>query len=510
MLGPLIVAVPLPGTGLPEDFIWWGFHFRKRIALTKSISLVATMLLLFACIAPAQTITTLNHQAPDGAQLTFLLTDGRIFAQGYNDSDWWILTPDNTGSYVNGTWTQAPSLPSGYSPEAFASAVLADGRVVIEGGEYNYGQFTLTNLGAVYDPIANTWTPLTPPTGWGYIGDSPASVMPNGHFLIGRKLDMQMADLDPTTMTWTPFSSTGKADWFAEEGWTLMPDNTLLTADVLDNPNSERYLYQQQMWVSDGSTIANLQGPPEEGCIPYGGGEYCPPGEIGPAILRPDKSVFATGATHVGASQGHTSIYTPGSSPTDPGTWTPGPDFQPGDDAGDNFAVLLTDGNVLVQGNSGRLYEYNGTTFTPTLYGNGNSLLVLPNGQVLLGGTAVYTPTGGALQIWKPTISYCPASVTRGQSYIVLGRLFNGLSQAAGFGDEYQTATNYPLVRITNTATGHVFYARTHNHSGMGVNTGPAPAYTHFDIPAGMETGPSSLVVVANGIASNVIQITVN
>ena len=182
---------------------------------------------------------------------------------------------------------QLASLPSGYEPDAFASAVLADGRLLIEGGEYNFGQFTLTNLGAIYDPKLNTWTPLNPPPGWDYIGDSPSVVLPNGHFLIGRKLDMQMAELDPATLQWTAMGSSGKSDFNAEEGWTLMPDGTVLTADVLTNPNSERYIPSMQEWVSDGSTIANLQGPPEEGCIPYGGGEYCPPGEIGPPFCGP-------------------------------------------------------------------------------------------------------------------------------------------------------------------------------------------------------------------------------
>ena len=123
-------------------------------------------------------------------------------------------------------------------------------------------------------------------------------MLPNGDFIIGRKFDMQMAELDPHTMTWTALGSTGKSDWNAEEGWTLLPDGTLLTVDDLNNPNSERYIPSQQMWVSDGSTIANLQGPPEVGCINYGGGQYCPPGETGNAVLRPDGSVFATGATH--------------------------------------------------------------------------------------------------------------------------------------------------------------------------------------------------------------------
>jgi hypothetical protein len=437
------------------------------------------------------------------------LTDGTVLVQGNQGQDWYKLTPDINGSYINGTWTQVASLASNYDPYAMAEAVLADGRVLIEGGEYNFGSFSFTNLGAVYDPVANTWTPLTPPAGWLYIGDSPSAVLPNGHFLIGRKFDMQMAELDPSTMTWTAMGSSGKSDWNAEEGWTLLPDGTLLTVDVLNNPNSERYIPAQQMWVSDGSTVANLQGPPEVGCIQYGGGQYCPPGETGNAILRPDGTVFATGALHSGARAGHTAIYRPGTTPTDPGTWTAGPDFQNGDDAGDNFAVLLPDGKVLVEGNTGRFYEWDGTHFTPTLSSFGGSLMVLPNGQVLVGGSQVYT-SGSRPQFLAPTVMVCPSSVTRGQSYSVSGRGFNGWSQAGSFGDEFQTATNYPLVRITNNASGHVFYAKTHDHSTMGVATRAVPTFTHFDVPAGMETGASRLVVVANGIASNPISITVN
>jgi hypothetical protein len=101
-------------------------------------------------------------------------------------------------------------------------------------------------------------------------------------------------------------------------------------------------------------------------------------------------------------------------------------------------------------------------------------------------------------------------SVTRGTTYPISGTQFNGLSQAAAFGDEYETATNYPLVRITNNSTGHVFYAKTHNHSTMAVATGSAIVSTNFDVPATMETGASSLVVVANGIPSTAVGITVN
>ena len=117
-------------------------------------SLLAALLAALPGLAPAQTITQLKNQPPNGAQLTFLLTDGRVLAQAYNNSSFYALTPDNTGSYVNGTWKQVASLPAGYSPSANSSQVLADGRVLMEGGEYsNGGQFTLTNQGAIYDPV---------------------------------------------------------------------------------------------------------------------------------------------------------------------------------------------------------------------------------------------------------------------------------------------------------------------------------------------------------------------
>src|SRR5262249_37084244 len=45
---------------------------------------------------------------PNGA---FLLTDGRVLVQDGNLTNvaWWTLTPDNSGSYVNGTWNQVAS-----------------------------------------------------------------------------------------------------------------------------------------------------------------------------------------------------------------------------------------------------------------------------------------------------------------------------------------------------------------------------------------------------------------
>ena len=207
----------------------------------------------------AGSITQLKNQPPDGAQLTFLLTDGTVLAQGYSNSDAYVLTPDNTGSYVNGTWKQVGSLQSSYSPSALSSQVLADGRVLFEGGEYNFGSFALTNLGAVYDPVKQTWTPVKHPPHWQNIGDSPSVVLSDGTFFLGDKLHKRGVFLDPKTMKWTAAGYTGKNDFNAEEGWTLMPDGTVLTFDVKDHPNSESYNPSTQKWTNLGSTVADLQ-----------------------------------------------------------------------------------------------------------------------------------------------------------------------------------------------------------------------------------------------------------
>lgn len=455
------------------------------------------------------------HQPPAGIALEWLLTDGSVLAQSYaNWSQWYRYVPDAKGNYSDGTWTQAASLQPGYGPLYFAADVLADGRLAISGGEYNTPgngyDLQLTNLGAVYDPVKNTWTSLSHPSRWKYIGDSPSSVLPNGNMLVGDKLHVWDAYLNSKTLKWTHVGNKGKSDWNAEEGWTLLPNGTILTADVKNAPNSEIYNPQSGTWTSAGSTIVDLHSPSPYGCLLYGPNLcYYPPGEIGPAILRPDGTVFYTGSFSTSGA-GHTAIYD-----TTSGKWSVGPNFPNGDNAGDSYATLEPSGNVLVFGVSATVYEWNGSTFSQV---NGITYtgppLLLPTGQVMVLGIGysslqLYTPTGQPKTSWLPTIKKVAKTLTRGQTYKITGTQFNGFGQAMSYGDENQNATNYPLVRITNKATGDVFYARTHDHSTMGVATGSLVVSTNFDVPATMETGSSTLVVVANGIASKPATVTI-
>jgi RNase P/RNase MRP subunit p29 len=70
-------------------------------------------------------------------------------------------------------------------------------------------------------------------------------------------------------------------------------------------------------------------------------------------------------------------------------------------------------------------------------------------------------------------------------------------------------ATNYPLVRLTNRAGNKVRYLRTAHHSTMGVATGAAVHSTKVTVPIHTPQGQYSMVVVANGIASDPVTVHV-
>ena len=451
-------------------------------------------------------------------------------------SAWYKLSPNSSGSYLNGSWSSLAGLPSGYNPDAFASAVLADGRVVVMGGEYNQGSFALSNKGAIYDPRANTWTALGPPPSTGSpnhfqcIGDAPATVLADGRLILGSKLYQDLAVLDPTTLSWSIVSTTGKTDGFnSEEGWTLLPDGSFFTLDVKNAPSSERFLLTGTttgVWANSGNTVQDLHTPTDSGPITAPGcPTYYPPGEIGPTLLRPDGTVFAIGA------DGFTGIYTPpAAGSTGAGSWAQGPQLPSGLNVEDGPGVVLPSGHVLFgasPGSSGtglKYFEFDGSNVisvpAPARASSDatyfTSLLVLPSGQVMFvdGSSTVqlYTPAASPTYdpTWAPAISAAPASITNGTTYQVSGTQFNGLNQGSAFGDESQNATNYPLVCITNNTTGHVFYAKTHGHSTMGVATGASVVSTNFDVPGNIEAGSSTIQVVANGIPSAPLAVSVS
>lgn len=478
----------------------------RRVATILAWFALSLMLLI---ARPARAQTWDSKPTPFTSGLQILLTDGTVIVQEYLTPNWWKLTPDAFGSYSNGTWSQIASMPTidgtPYAPLYYASAVLADGRVVAFGGEYIGGFPADSNNGCIYDPIANTWTALDGP-GWDNIGDASCAVLPDGMFVLQDPFGLDAAILDPVSLTWVVAGSAGKNDINSEEGWTLLPDGTLLTVDTESGTDSERYDPEAGAWITAGSTLLPLPAA-EPGFVP----------EVGPQVLRPDGTVICFGAS------GFNAVYHVGYN-----FWSIGPTFPFPLDCADAPACLLTDGNVLVAASPGlynaptSFFEFDGSRLKPVPDPNFNAdssssffytMLMLPTGQVMISyfnnEVEFYNAKGGPKDAWRPTISSYPTTVATGGTYTIFGTQLNGLSQCSAYGDDNSNATNYPLVRITNHATGHVIFFRTHDHSTMAVATGSMPVSTHFDVPATAELGAADLVVVTNGIASLPVTITV-
>jgi len=457
------------------------------------------------------TWAAVTNMAPDqNGGVMLLLTDGTVMAKTFSGSAdgygnlWNKLSPDINGSYKNGTWTTlAPMFDSRLY---FASQILKDGRVFVAGAEYGTGQ----SLAEVYDPITDSWT-MTP-TQPQYFGDSNSELMPDGKVLVGT---LQKSPLkgnsdstliyDPKTNTWAigP-KSIGSHD---EAAWVKLPDNSILFIDDTAY-TSERFIPSLNQWVSDATVPVQMYDP-------YGAGE------TGAAFLLPDGRAFFLGA------MAKTAYYTP-SGNASPGTWATGPNIPNSRGATDAAAAMMVNGKILcavspiptstatIYNSPTYYYEFNylTNTFTPVgAPGGGTSvnepcyntnMLDLPDGTVLYADQGdmqyyIYTPTGAPLAAGKPTIS--SVVQTSCDTFKITGTLFNGISEGASYGDDWQMGTNYPIVRLTKGTT--VYYARSFDWNSTGVMRGNLPDTAYFSIPAAVPAGTYSLVVIANGISSN-------
>jgi hypothetical protein len=509
----------------------------------------------------AQTFTTLTNApsfAPDVAQV---LTDGRVIVQAYSTDTWYALTPDNTGSYINGTWSQLANTPTstidpdGYAPLFYASAVIPDGRFFVGGGEYQAGSPVWQTGAAIYDPVKNTWTNVTMPSTWTMMGDGQSLVLPDGRYMVADCCENHAAILNPTNLTWTTTNvGAGKGDSnYDEEGWTLLPDGTVLTVDAVDitaNVQLSEMLSPSTLaWSSAGTVpvqLADNDASRDDGMNSE---------ELGAQVLRPDGTVIAFGAL------GPNAIYN-----TNTKTWSTGPAFPNGLDCADAPAALLPNGNVLVVASLGLyattdsvFFEFDGTHLNQ-LTGPSNAassgsyewnMVVLPTGEVMVtsqDGISVYEPTPAtstmtaaiepvitAVPVLETTAGFTDADladiraaeakpmpvgldsnvellplmdVYTGRTYSVAGARLNGISQGAAYGDDAQSSTAFPLVRFTNQTTNHVQYGRTHDGSNYSIAP-TATGTTNVDVPTTIEKGLANMQVVANGIASPPILVNI-
>jgi hypothetical protein len=129
-------------------------------------------------------------------------------------------------------------------------------------------------------------------------------------------------------------------------------------------------------------------------------------------------------------------------------------------------------------------------------------MVVLPTGQVLFGtggSVAVYTPDGTASPTLRPVVNNI--TYNGGGKFTLTGRQLDGQSAGADYGDDVQMDSNYPILRLVNSA-GKVFYCRSTNWSAGAVGTGPVIQTVNFTLPSGITAGNYSAIVSGAGISS--------
>jgi hypothetical protein len=439
--------------------------------------------------------------------LMLLLPDGTVMAaEAGTSSNWYRLTPDVHGSYINGTWSNLH--PMNDARQFYASAVLRDGRVFVAGGEYSTG-----GGGAkaeVYNPANNSWTEIPVPSGLlntnnGNPGfsDSGCMLLPDGTVMISPVTPAVYGGtvlFDPTsnTLSQGPILTNGAYNT-DEQSWVKLPDDSILTFGK--DLHSQRYIPSLGQWIPDRDLPVEL---------------YNFATEIGAGLLLPDGRAFYLGST------GTNVFYTP-SGTTGRGTWTQATNIPGAFCAWDNPAAMTVDGKVLCFFGCGQnpngIYEFEpaADTFIPAgswdTSGRPHAMLALPDGNILMGDglttvVHVYIPSGAPIPAGKPAISSITANIA-GVSYHLTGTKLNGISAGAAFGDDAQMDSNYPLVRLTDSG-GDVYYARTYNWSSTGVATGSAVVSTEFAVPGAVPPGTYSLVVVVNGNPSDPVSFIYN
>ncbi|HEV2425159.1 MAG TPA: hypothetical protein VGZ29_10070 [Terriglobia bacterium] len=482
--------------------------------LFRMLGSTAIVALALAGFASAQTWTTLTNQPGANVGPMLQLRDGRILvneSQSPDPGNWYILTPDSTGSYVNGTWSSGGTMQSGYQPIYFGSQVLLNGtQVAIEGGEYNQGSPVWTTQGSIgtVTPWGSiSWASNNPPAGWTSIGDAESVILPNGKYMQANCCTGQNAIFSAAN-SWTTTGSVHQSS-NDESGFTLLPNGKVLTVDTKSagscgsSKATELYSPLTGVWSCGPATPVQLYNSFDE--------------ELGAAVLMYNKKVIQFGGNVVA-----TALYDVVSN-----TWSSGPTPTNGLDQADGPAALEPNGNVLAMlspglfGSGCQFVEYNPTTNSLANVANPSAcpsdssyvghLMMLPSGQIMFtdfsGTVEVYTPAAGVVSGVAPSIRLPKTTLTSGSKNNVLyGKQLNGLSENNAYGDDYQGATNYPLVRLTAT-DGTVYYAFTHDDSAHSIAPN-SQGTTRFDLPT-LPSGSYTLVAVTNGIASNAISVTV-
>jgi hypothetical protein len=467
---------------------------RKRTLHLSASGGMVLLMLTAALTTPAHAFTwtaaPVNTAAGGNAFGMWMLTDGRVLSHGGALNRWVVLTPDKTGDYSKGTWSNIAS--SVHARGGAQQHILKDGRFFQAGGEFIDGPACTTALcptTEIYDPVANTWTATaTAPMD---IGDTGSTTLPDGRILDSTRFGSGIQIYDPTTNTWTigPSMPLNTGD---ENAWATLQNGGVLAVGFA-GAGAAIYNPATNSWKRTGAVPAGFN-----------------TGDTGGITQMFDGRVFVYGL------QKNSYIYTPGPTAADPGTWVKGPTMLD-NEAEDEFSDILPNGMVLgalvnvMFGPGTVLQQFNPNTNTVSSFtpppDSGNPFPIgyvnLPNGTVMVTAAArnwILTPDGAPDDSWRPVVQSVVFNAAQ-NNYTLTGLQISGLVNGSDEGDDMVNQMNYPIIWLKDTA-GNVFFCRSFNFSYMGPSKGNMVETAQFVTPAGLAPGTYSLFVSAVGVQS--------
>lgn len=400
----------------------------------------------------AATWTPVKNLPPNSAPIghMLLLTDGSIMAQDYTNGScsakWYRLQPDSTGSYVNGTWSALASMSTGRL--FFASVMLPSGKVFVLGGEYSGSSCSANdnNTGEIYDPVANTWSPIaTFPQS--QFGDDMAILLNDGNILASYLAGRETYLYTPGTNSWTFASEKFNNDVSDEEGWTKLADGKILTYDIFQTlavgGSNKGYAELSNALGSAWADISPDDGS-ANGAIPALS-SVALGYELGPQLRLQDGRVLVIGATN------NTALYNETTN-----TWAAGPTIvgnlngtNAAFGADDAPAAILPNGHVIFAADAGP----NPVTSTGNTTNGSHTVTNIPHATIALlqqywavaqqdGGTGVI-PSGtyiysidnvnNTVTLFDGCCNYVNATGTVTGEGLVFGGIFSNPTQLFDF-----------------------------------------------------------------------------
>jgi subtilisin-like proprotein convertase family protein len=427
-----------------------------------------------------------------------LLTNGLVLVAGGVDNAGNILNsaelynPDP----VSGGWTGAGSMTDA-ARYAHTATLLPNGKVLVVGGYGNSG--AALSSAELYDPVSG-WEPPTGSMAAARYFHT-ATLLPNGKVLVvggyGSSGALRSAELYDPVSGWATTGSMTNARYFHTA--TLLPNGLVLVAAGYGNngilSSAELYDPVKGTWMTTGSLNT--------------------PRYIYTATLLFNGQVLiAGGYGGAGSYLSSAELYDPAS-----GVWTPTGSLNTARYI--HTATLLLNGKVLVAGGDNansilpdaELYDpvkgTNGTwtaTSSLTTPRASPTATLLPNGKVLVTGGYGGSGNSGVLQsaelydvglgfspAWQPLIATFNSPINFGDSLMLTGSQFRGVSEGSGGNSSQNSPADYPVVQLRSVESGQTLFLLATNWS---VNSFASVPVTLFP------PGYALVTMFVNGIPS--------